>query len=80
MHFKEAGVYHLMILIGLYWPFMFQICTMFAEIGPQQLYDVLHDPDYRKVWDQHMIESHDIGCLNPNNDVGYYASKIWLES
>jgi hypothetical protein len=55
---------------------MFQIRTMFAEVIPQQLYDVLHDPDYRKVWDQHMIESHDIGCLNPNNDVGYYASKF----
>ncbi|PNF37216.1 hypothetical protein B7P43_G00497 [Cryptotermes secundus] len=52
---------------------MIKVHTVFAEVSPQQVYDVLHDPDYRKVWDQHMIESHDIGCLNPNNDVGYYA-------
>lgn len=52
---------------------MIKIHTTFAEVSPLQIYDVLHDPDYRKVWDQHMIEAHDIGCLNPNNDVGYYA-------
>ncbi|KAJ9598206.1 hypothetical protein L9F63_011110 [Diploptera punctata] len=52
---------------------MIKVWTVFADVTPNQIYDVLHDPDYRKVWDQHMIESRDIGCLNPNNDVGYYA-------
>nr|CAD7195877.1 unnamed protein product [Timema douglasi] len=52
---------------------MIKIRSIFSDVSPIQMYDVLHDPEYRKVWDQHMLESHDIGCLNPNNDVGYYA-------
>lgn len=40
------------------------------------MFDVLHDPDYRKKWDEHMLVSTEIGYLNPNNDVGYYACKI----
>lgn len=41
-----------------------------------QLYDVLHDPDYRRVWDTNCLESLEIGLLNVNNDVGYYASEL----
>lgn len=46
----------------------------------ETLYDVLHDPDYRKIWDTHMVESIEIGLLNVNNDVGYYASKFNLQT
>lgn len=52
--------------------------TIFEDISSNVLYDVLHDPDYRKEWDAHMLSSFDIGYLNPNNDVGYYSSKYFL--
>lgn len=52
---------------------MVKVKAEFPNIHSDLLYDVLHDPEYRKVWDQHMIEAKDIGCLNPNNDVGYYS-------
>ncbi|XP_018329424.1 START domain-containing protein 10 isoform X2 [Agrilus planipennis] len=52
---------------------MVKIHTEFEKVSASTLFDVLHDPDYRKEWDTHMIESTEIGYLNPNNDVGYYA-------
>lgn len=54
---------------------MIKLRTIFTDIKAETVYDVLHDPDYRKVWDSHMLESYDVGCLNPNNDVGYYAMR-----
>ncbi|XP_060528205.1 START domain-containing protein 10-like isoform X2 [Cylas formicarius] len=52
---------------------MVKIHTVFYGITAETLFDVLHDPDYRKEWDEHMLISTEIGYLNPNNDVGYYA-------
>lgn len=58
---------------------LIKVVTVFSDVEPPVLYDVLHDPDYRKEWDTHMLCSEDIGFLNINNDVGYYASKYtWL--
>ncbi|XP_027216104.1 START domain-containing protein 10 isoform X1 [Penaeus vannamei] len=52
---------------------MIKVCTVYTDIDANVLYDVLHDPHYRQMWDKHMIKSVDVGYLNPNNDVSYYA-------
>jgi len=45
------------------------------DIPASLAYDVLHDPDYRKDWDNNMAEGYNICVLDPYNDVGYYAGK-----
>lgn len=57
---------------------MVKIHSLFEDVTPDVLFDVLHDPDYRKVWDSHMLDSFEIGVFNVNNDVGYYASRSFL--
>lgn len=57
------------------WFLSLQLTIPFKDIKAEVLYDVLHDPEYRKQWDHNMIEGHEICMLNPNNDIGYYASK-----
>ena len=54
---------------------LLQVKGIFKDVAATTLYDVLHDPDYRKVWDSNMLEGYEICCLNPNNDIGYYACK-----
>ena len=41
------------------------------------MYDVLHDGDYRRCWDENMVECYEICQLDRYNDIGYYSSK-WL--
>merc|ERR1712131_454379 len=43
------------------------------DVTAETLYDVLHDTSYRKKWDSNMIDTHDIGRLTVNADVGYYS-------
>lgn len=52
---------------------MIRLKTTFSDISADTLYDVLHDPLYRKTWDKHMLSSRELGVLNPNNDISYYA-------
>jgi len=52
---------------------MIRLKTMFTDVSGDTLYDVLHDPVYRKTWDKHMLASSELGVLNPNNDLSYYA-------
>lgn len=55
---------------------MVKMNASFDDVPADVVYDVLLDPDYRKDWDTHMLASEDIGCLNVNNDIGYYASEF----
>ncbi|XP_046563160.1 START domain-containing protein 10-like [Haliotis rubra] len=52
---------------------MVKVRTIFDDIDAATLYDVLHDPLYRKTWDQTMLEGYEICVINPFNDIGYYA-------
>ncbi|KAH9599152.1 START domain [Trypanosoma melophagium] len=42
----------------------------------EDLYDNLHDADFREVWDENMLSGYNIVKLNPHNDIGYYAAKF----
>ncbi|KAI6176595.1 PCTP-like protein [Aphelenchoides bicaudatus] len=43
------------------------------DFSAEILYDVLQDGEFRARWDRYMIETVDIGFLNPNHDLCYYA-------
>ena len=49
---------------------------MFPDVSASVLYDVLHDPMYRSKWDHYMLEIKDVGHINPNNSINYYARKF----
>jgi hypothetical protein len=52
-----------------------KVRTTFKEIDPLTLYDVFHDAEYRREWDENMIDGHEFEELDKNNDVGYYSIK-----
>jgi hypothetical protein len=60
------------------------ILKLVAEVPlpMNSIYNVLHDPEYRKTWDENMIEGFLIEKLDAYNDVGYYAAKspVWTIS
>jgi len=45
------------------------------NVSVSVLYDVLHDANYRKEWDETMDEGYCIQQIDAHNDVGYYAAK-----
>jgi hypothetical protein len=55
---------------------MVKIQGVYADVTAETLYDVLHDPNYRKSWDPQIIDGYDICRIGPNSDVGYYSMKF----
>jgi len=52
-----------------------KLFAIFKDIEASVMYDVLHDPDYRAVWDENMVEGFNVEQIDANNDVGYYSAK-----
>jgi hypothetical protein len=52
-----------------------KVRTVFKDVPALTLYDVFHDADYRREWDENMIDGHEFESLDANNDVGYYSVK-----
>uniref|UniRef100_A0A7S1W7X9 START domain-containing protein n=1 Tax=Neobodo designis TaxID=312471 RepID=A0A7S1W7X9_NEODS len=50
-------------------------CT-FPNVEPSTMYDALHDPAFRKSWDDKMKEGYNIVKLDERNDIGYYCAKF----
>ncbi|XP_034957964.1 START domain-containing protein 10-like [Zootoca vivipara] len=46
-----------------------------AGVKAETAYDVLHDTEYRGMWDINLVETHEIARLTENADVSYYAWK-----
>lgn len=55
---------------------MVKIRGTYDDVRAVTLYDVLHDPVYRKSWDPNIIEGQEICRIDSNNDIGYYAMHL----
>lgn len=53
-----------------------KVKSQYPDIDPETLYNVLHDHDYRKVWDKNMIEGKVIEMLQDDVEIGYYLVRL----
>ena len=56
--------------------YIYKVVNTFPNCDAQTMYDALHDPDFRKTWDENMIAGYNITQLDPRNDIGYYSAKF----
>jgi len=55
-----------------------RVWASFPTLDPEILYDILHDHEYRAVWDENMIQGIVIQQLDDRNEIGYYSAKAPL--
>ena len=53
-----------------------KVKTRFHDIEAETLYKVLHDHNYRKVWDTNMVEGKVIDMLKDDVELGYYSVRL----
>lgn len=54
---------------------LIKVVTNFQDVSLSLMYDVLHDADYRRSWDENMLDCYEICQLDSYNDIGYYSIK-----
>lgn len=57
---------------------MIKVVTVFSNVSAQLLYDVLHDPEYRSVWDHMMIDGYEAYRVCANSSIDYYSSRFFV--
>ena len=54
---------------------MIRTKAKFDDVSPATLFDVLHDVDYKRVWDKHVLDVTEIGHIDHQNNVTYFSSE-----
>jgi len=52
---------------------LIKVKTTFSDVSTETLFDVLMDSKYRVHWDKYMKETHELGHIDQNNNISYYA-------
>lgn len=54
---------------------LIQVRGEIEDVPAATVFDMLLDGDYRKMWDENVIEDYELCALDSTNDVGYYSRK-----
>lgn len=55
---------------------LIKVFGVIPDVEPAMLYDVLHDAEYRKVWDERRLDGYRFCMLDAACEIGYYAGKL----